>query len=99
MTSWSRSAACTPNCTASSTNPSHPPWPHPHEAPTMSHQLIVLPDDTAKPILDAINASKSALNIRMFLFTDETLLQAVIAAKQRGVNVRVMLNPARRKIG
>jgi phosphatidylserine/phosphatidylglycerophosphate/cardiolipin synthase-like enzyme len=62
----------------------------------MSHTLIVLPDDTAKPILDAINAAKRSLNIRMFLFTDETLLAAVVAAKQRGVNVRVMLNPARR---
>jgi len=62
----------------------------------MSHQLIVLPDDTAKPILDAINGARTALNIRMFLFTDDTLLAAVIAAKQRGVKVRVMLNPARR---
>ena len=62
----------------------------------MSHKLIVLPDDTSKPILDAINGAKTALNIRMFLFTDETLLAAVIAAKQRGVHVRVMLNPARR---
>ena len=62
----------------------------------MSHTLIVLPDDTAKPILDAINGAKQSLNIRMFLFTDPTLLNAVIAAKQRGVKVRVMLNPARR---
>jgi cardiolipin synthase len=62
----------------------------------MSHTLIVLPDDTAKSILDPINAAKHALNIRMFLFTDPTLLDAVIAAKHRGVNVRVMLNPARR---
>ncbi len=62
----------------------------------MSHALIVLPDDTAEPILDAINGAQRALNIRMFLFTDEALLSAVIAAKQRGVNVRVMLNPARR---
>jgi phosphatidylserine/phosphatidylglycerophosphate/cardiolipin synthase-like enzyme len=62
----------------------------------MSHTLIVLPDDTAKPILDAINGAKRSLNIRMFLFTDETLLSAVIAAKRRGVKVRVMLNPARR---
>jgi phosphatidylserine/phosphatidylglycerophosphate/cardiolipin synthase-like enzyme len=62
----------------------------------MSHKLIVLPDDTAKPILDAINGAKKALNVRMFLFTDATLLGAVIAAKRRGVNVRVMLNPARR---
>ena len=62
----------------------------------MSHTLIVLPDDTAKPILEPINAAKHALNIRMFLFTDPTLLDAVIAAHHRGVNVRVMLNPARR---
>jgi cardiolipin synthase len=62
----------------------------------MSHTLIVLPDDTAKPILDPINAAKKSLNIRMFLFTEPTLLEAVVGAKQRGVNVRVMLNPARR---
>ena len=62
----------------------------------MSHTLIVLPDDTAKPILDPINAAGHALNIRMFLFTEPTLLDAVIAAKRRGVKVRVMLNPARR---
>jgi cardiolipin synthase A/B len=62
----------------------------------MSHRLIVLPDDTADAIIDPINAACHSLNIRMFLFTDPTLLNAVIAAKQRGVNVRVMLNPARR---
>ena len=62
----------------------------------MSHTLIVLPDDTAKPILDALNAAKRTLQIRMFLFTDPTLLKAVIAAKRRGVKIRVMLNPARR---
>jgi cardiolipin synthase len=62
----------------------------------MSHRLIVLPDDTAQPILQAIRSARSALNIRMFLFSDPTLLAAVIAARQRGVKVRVMLNPARR---
>jgi len=62
----------------------------------MSHSLIVLPDDTINSILDPINAAKRSLNIRMFLFTDPTLLKAVIAARQRGVYVRVMLNPARR---
>jgi len=62
----------------------------------MSHTLIVLPDDSAKPILEAINGAKRALNVRMFLFTDTSLLDAVIAAKGRGVKVRVMLNPARR---
>ncbi len=62
----------------------------------MSHRLIVLPDDTAQAILDPINSARHSLNIRMFLFTDRSLLDAVIAAKHRGVHVRVMLNPARR---
>jgi phosphatidylserine/phosphatidylglycerophosphate/cardiolipin synthase-like enzyme len=62
----------------------------------MSHRLIVLPDDTADAIIDPINAARHTLNIRMFLFTDRSLLNAVIAARHRGVRVRVMLNPARR---
>jgi cardiolipin synthase len=62
----------------------------------MSHTLIVLPDDTAQPILDALTSAKKSLRIRMFLFTDPGLIDAVLAAKRRGVDVRVMLNPARR---
>jgi len=62
----------------------------------MTHSLIVLPDDTAKPILEAVAAAKTTLQIRMFQFTDPGLLDAVVAAKRRGVTVRVMLNPARR---
>ena len=62
----------------------------------MSHTLVVLPDDSAKPLVDAINDAKRTLQIRMFLFTDPTMLHTVLAAKKRGVFVRVMLNPARR---
>ncbi len=62
----------------------------------MSRSLIVLPDDTAQPILDAIAGAKTSLRIKMFVFSDPALLAAVIAAHQRGVGVRVMLNPTRR---
>ena len=62
----------------------------------MSHRLIVLPNDTADAIIDPIRDARNTLNIRMFLFTDPALLEAVIAARHRGVHVRVMLNPARR---
>jgi phosphatidylserine/phosphatidylglycerophosphate/cardiolipin synthase-like enzyme len=62
----------------------------------MSRSLIVMPDDTSKPILDAINGAKKSLRVKMFVFTDPSLLKAVIEAQRRGVNVRVMLNPARR---
>ena len=58
--------------------------------------VIVLPDDTGKPIVDTINAAKKSLRIKMFVFSDPDLIAAVIAAQKRGVKVRVMLNPARR---
>ncbi len=62
----------------------------------MAHSLIVLPDDSSKPIIDALHAAQATLRIRIFLFSDPTLLEAVIAAQHRGVRVQVMLNPARR---
>ncbi len=61
-----------------------------------SRTIIILPDDTKKPIVDAIDAAKNSLKIKMFVFSDPDLINAVIAAKKRGVNVQVMLNPARR---
>jgi phosphatidylserine/phosphatidylglycerophosphate/cardiolipin synthase-like enzyme len=57
---------------------------------------VVLPDDSARPILDAINHAKSSLRIKMFIFSDPHVLAAVIKAHQRGIKVRIMLNPTRR---
>jgi cardiolipin synthase A/B len=62
----------------------------------VSHGLIVLPDDSAQPILAAIEGAKKSLRVKMFVFSDPSLVKAVIAAKKRGVDVRVMLNAARR---
>ncbi len=61
-----------------------------------SRSLIVLPDDSATTILKAIREAKTSLRVKMFVFSDPTLLEAVIEAKRRGVDVRVMLNAARR---
>jgi cardiolipin synthase len=62
----------------------------------MSRSLIVMPDDSAKPILEAIDGATKSLRVKMFIFSDPSLLKAVIAARHRGLQVRVMLNPARR---
>ena len=62
----------------------------------MSRSIIVLPDDSGKPILDAIAAAKKSIRIKMFVFSDLSLLEAVKDAHRRGVDVRIMLNPARR---
>ena len=61
-----------------------------------SRSLVVLPDDAAKPILRAIDKASKSLRVKMFVFSDPTLLKAVIAARSRGVKVKVMLNPARK---
>ena len=62
----------------------------------MTRSIIILPDDSAKPILDAIAGAQKSIRVKMFLFSDPSLLDAVIAAKHRGIDVRVMLNPERR---
>jgi phosphatidylserine/phosphatidylglycerophosphate/cardiolipin synthase-like enzyme len=62
----------------------------------MSRYLIVLPDDSAQPIIDAISHAEKSLRIKMFVFSDPKLLHAAIGAHRRGVKVRIMLNPARR---
>jgi phosphatidylserine/phosphatidylglycerophosphate/cardiolipin synthase-like enzyme len=62
----------------------------------MSRSLVVLPDDSAQPIIDAIHNARESIRVKMFLFSDPALLKAVIDAHNRGVNVRIMLNPARR---
>ena len=63
----------------------------------MSHRsIIILPDDTGQSIIDAINNAQKTIRIKMFLFSDPDLINAVIEAKQRGINVKVMLNPNRR---
>jgi phosphatidylserine/phosphatidylglycerophosphate/cardiolipin synthase-like enzyme len=62
----------------------------------MARSLIVLPDDTAKPIVAAIDGATKTLHVKMFVFSDPALREAVIAAKRRRVKVHVMLNPVRR---
>ena len=63
----------------------------------MPRSLVVLPDDGARPILSAIDGATRTLLVKMFVFSDPALLHTVIAAKRRGVKVRVMLNAARRR--
>jgi cardiolipin synthase len=62
----------------------------------MPRSLIVLPDDSARPIVDAIQCAQKSLRVKMFVFSDPELLKGVIAAHGRGVKVQIMLNPARR---
>lgn len=57
--------------------------------------LIVLPDDTAREIIDAIDNAQETILVKMFVFSDAALINAVISAKKRGVKIRVILNSMR----
>lgn len=59
------------------------------------HHLIVVPDDGIDPFLKALRSATKKIDIKMFQFTELRLIEEVIAAHQRGVAVRIMLNPSR----
>jgi phosphatidylserine/phosphatidylglycerophosphate/cardiolipin synthase-like enzyme len=57
--------------------------------------LVVLPDDSPKPLFDAIASAKETIRVKMFELSDPSAVEALIAAQQRGVTVRVMVDPTR----
>ena len=58
-------------------------------------RAIIEPGDGTQPVLDLINAAEKTVRLKMFTFTADDIAEALIAARGRGVDVRVMLNPAR----
>lgn len=61
----------------------------------LSPRLIVEPDDGLQPVREFINTAETSLLIKQFTFTEPSLIEAVIARKMAGVDVRVMLNAQR----
>ena len=56
-------------------------------------QLIIEPDAGRKPILDAIANTQHSLDLIMYGFTDQTLLNAILRKKQEGKNIKLILEP------
>ena len=59
-------------------------------------KLIVMPDDSIGPIVEAIAAATRSLRIKMFSLSEPRILDALVKAHKRSVKIRVLLNPARR---
>jgi cardiolipin synthase A/B len=56
-------------------------------------KLFIQPKDGIQPILDAINGAKDSIRHKIYLFTDsrQDVIDAFVAAKARGVDVRILL--------
>lgn len=58
-------------------------------------RLIVEPDDGVDAVREFIQTAQSSLLVKQFTFTEQSLIDAVVERGTAGLNVRVMLNPAR----
>ena len=58
-----------------------------------SQRLLVMPDDGAEAVVALIDQAQSQLLIKQFKLQSEAVEQALLRAQQRGVQIRVMLNP------
>src|ERR1051326_4120751 len=56
-------------------------------------QVFVEPDAGEHPITDAIASAKKSVWLEMYLLTDRNVIRALEEAANRGVDVRVMLEP------
>jgi phosphatidylserine/phosphatidylglycerophosphate/cardiolipin synthase-like enzyme len=55
-------------------------------------RLVVAPDNARGRVLDVIAAAQHTLDVQALYITDTTVADALIAAKTRGVAVRVLIN-------
>ncbi len=59
---------------------------------TTSVSIIVEPSDKGAGILAAINAAQKSIHVTMYLFTNDTLADALIAQHKAGRDVKIVLN-------
>jgi len=60
---------------------------------SMPVQVFVGPDGLQDRVAAAIDSAQKSLDIQMYLFSVKDLAQHVVAARQRGVAIRVILDP------
>lgn len=61
--------------------------------PLLADELIIEPDAGRAPILSAIQNAKSNIALVMYGMTDERCIAALIAAKNQGKSVQILLEP------
>jgi len=60
---------------------------------TSGQRLLVMPDDGGAAVVDLIDQAREGLLLKQFKLQSEQIEQALFRARERGVRVRVMLNP------
>ena len=63
------------------------------EKASRPYQLIVEPDQGVDPVLELIGSAQKSLRTAQFTLDDPRFIDAILAARRRGVELAVMLNP------
>ena len=58
-----------------------------------AERLLVMPDDGPAPVLELIDNARESIRFKIYLFTYREAREALIRAAQRGVDVRVLMDP------
>ncbi len=66
-----------------------------YAVPSRDHAVLAMPEAGIEAILEVVGNARQRVYVKMFKLTSERIQQALIGARQRGVDVRVMLNPSR----
>jgi phosphatidylserine/phosphatidylglycerophosphate/cardiolipin synthase-like enzyme len=84
----------TPGVDASPTHDASPPHGDASAPPplTSAVSIIVEPSDRGQALVDAINAAHTSVHMTMYLLTNSNVLNALVARKNAGLDVRVLLN-------
>ncbi len=59
----------------------------------LHQRLLVMPDDGAGAVVELIDSARELLRLKQFKLQSQEIEAALLRAQQRGVTVRVMLNP------
>lgn len=73
--------------------PTNNPACDPFEPRASAVDFVVGPGDSEKKIVDAITAAKTSIDLESSELNDKAVLQALVAAKKRGVTLRVVVPP------
>lgn len=60
-------------------------------SPLWADQLIIEPDMGTQPLLNAIDKTKHSLNLVMYGFTEQSLLDAILKKHQQGKSIKIIL--------
>lgn len=61
-------------------------------SPAEQTSLLIEPEDGIAPIIDAINQTTSSIDLTIYTISDSRIINALISAKNKGVQVRVLYN-------